>query len=103
MRPPLSLAISLTPAFELGRPLESTPPSLGRPREEININAEFLAGGVRGGCVRAESKRECERAKCERALRLSIYFLDVLEPQQQQQHQNGFRAASEGRDWLRER
>ena len=62
-----------------------------------------FAVGCGGAGVRAESKRECESAKCERALRLSLYFLDVLEPQQQQHQQNGSRAASEGRDWLRER
>jgi hypothetical protein len=47
LRPPLSLAIALTPAFGLGRPLESTPPSLGRPRGHLNVSAEFLAGESR--------------------------------------------------------
>ena len=47
LRPPLSLAIALTPAFGLGRPRERTPPSLGRPRGHLNGSAEFLAVALR--------------------------------------------------------
>ena len=47
LRPPLSLPLSLLPAYGLGRPLESTPPSLGRPRGHLNDYAEFLAVALR--------------------------------------------------------
>ena len=47
LRPPLTLAYALTLVNGLGRPRESTPPSLCRPRGHLNDCAEFLAGGVR--------------------------------------------------------
>jgi hypothetical protein len=47
-----------------------------------------FAAGCGGGCVRAESKRECESAKCER---IELTFCDVL----------AFWASC--RDWLRGR
>ena len=47
LRPPLTLAYALTLAYGLGRPRESTPPSLCRPRGHLNDCAEFLAVALR--------------------------------------------------------
>ena len=47
LRPPLTLVYGLTLAYGLGRPLESTPTSLGRPRGHLNGCAEFLAVALR--------------------------------------------------------
>ena len=43
-----------------------------------------------GGCVRAESKRECESAKCERAYLHPVFSRSdiMMDPFKQQQQQN---------------
>ena len=47
-----------------------------------------LAAGCGVGCVRAESKRECERAKCERACLRAAFFRSVMVTFEQQQQQD---------------
>ena len=47
LRPPLALAHALTLVNGQGRPRESTPPSLCRPRGHLNDCAEFLAVALR--------------------------------------------------------
>ena len=43
--------------------------------EDIKRSAEFLASRERGGCMRADSKRECVSANCERSELASMHFL----------------------------
>ena len=47
-----------------------------------------FAAGCRDGYVRAESKRECESAKCERAYLRATFFRSVMVPFEQRQQQD---------------